>query len=173
MQRICKLCNQEKPLEEFRRNKRNQLGRDWQCKKCRYEIQSRPYYLANKEKCHKTNSEWAKRNREAINDRVRKDYEKNPEKYLERIKEYNEKTGYKQKHEKEYREKNREKDRAQKKLRDHVKRGNIVRPTKCSVCNFEGKIEGHHADYTKPLQVIWVCRKCHMMFHRRKYNITA
>jgi len=43
----------------------------------------------------------------------------------------------------------------------------ISRPDKCSMCNLEAKIEGHHNDYSKPLQVAWVCQDCHIKFHSK------
>lgn len=43
-----------------------------------------------------------------------------------------------------------------------IKRGKIIRPTICSLCWLQnGTVEGHHPDYSKPLKVIWLCRKCH------------
>lgn len=166
MERICKLCNVSKSLEEFRRNKKNQLGRDWQCKKCRYEKQARPYFLANKEKCYANTDKWAKRNRERINEKSRENYANDPVKFLERQKKYDEKTGIKAKILQKYRENNRQKVNAQCQLRDHVKRGNIIKPNKCSLCSSEKWIEAHHADYSKPLEVVWVCKKCHAIIHR-------
>ena len=35
----------------------------------------------------------------------------------------------------------------------------------CEVCGAE-KVEAHHPDYTKPLDVMWVCRKHHADIHR-------
>lgn len=29
------------------------------------------------------------------------------------------------------------------------------------------KVQGHHEDYTKPLAVIWLCRRCHTKEHQR------
>ena len=49
----------------------------------------------------------------------------------------------------------------------HVKFGNAVRdgkisrPTLCSKCGGGGEIEGHHADYSKPFDVEWLCKVCH------------
>lgn len=43
--------------------------------------------------------------------------------------------------------------------------GELVRPGVCELCGEppvgKSKIEAHHADYAKPLVVLWVCRKCH------------
>ena len=30
------------------------------------------------------------------------------------------------------------------------------------------KIQGHHFDYDKPLEVTWVCFECHKQIHKRK-----
>lgn len=48
----------------------------------------------------------------------------------------------------------------------YVKRGKLVRPDHCAWCNAKGKIEAHHEDYSKPLEVIWLCRPCHSRHHR-------
>lgn len=36
----------------------------------------------------------------------------------------------------------------------------------CESCGTEDKIERHHSDYTKPLQVVYLCRVCHAKIHR-------
>lgn len=54
-------------------------------------------------------------------------------------------------------------------VRDAIKRGELARPDECSKCGAtpkrrsDGKsaIQGHHADYSKPLEVEWLCSKCH------------
>jgi len=49
-----------------------------------------------------------------------------------------------------------------------IRKGNIKRPHYCSKCGKFGlRIEGHHEDYDKPLEVIWLCRACHRKEHRR------
>lgn len=35
----------------------------------------------------------------------------------------------------------------------------------CVSCG-ESKSEAHHEDYSKPLEVLWLCRTCHMSVHR-------
>lgn len=42
-----------------------------------------------------------------------------------------------------------------------LKSGRLVRPMNCEKCGAAGRIEGHHDDYSKPLQVRWLCTKCH------------
>ena len=44
--------------------------------------------------------------------------------------------------------------------------GTISKPSECEVCNRPNKrIIGHHDDYSKPLDVKWVCPGCHQNFH--------
>lgn len=163
MQRECTICKQEKPLEEFGKCSKGKYGHDAQCKKCKYQKSGRKHYLENKEKCHENASRYAKKNRESINKRVRDDYNQEPEKYLDRLRE-NRKSNKDTL--KRYRENHREKINAQNQLRDHVKRGNIIKPSKCSICASDKWIEAHHADYTKPLDVVWLCKKCHVSIHK-------
>lgn len=58
-------------------------------------------------------------------------------------------------------EKHWEKQKARLKVKCAILSGKLLKPTCCSKCGAETKIEGHHEDYTKPLEVIWVCRSCH------------
>ena len=59
----------------------------------------------------------------------------------------------------------------------HVITGNAIRDKKliqannCSICNSTVRIEGHHDDYTKPLDVRWLCKKCHTEWHRHNKPI--
>lgn len=44
-----------------------------------------------------------------------------------------------------------------------LKKGILVKPEFCSTphCNNSEHIEAHHKDYNKPLDVTWLCQKCH------------
>ena len=49
-------------------------------------------------------------------------------------------------------------------LRQAVNKRQLSRPHTCSSCGKLCKAEGHHEDYSRPLEVIWLCRKCHSSF---------
>lgn len=60
---------------------------------------------------------------------------------------------------------NPEKFRAQSILGNAVKRGELQRQP-CQHCG-EPRTHGHHSDYTKPLEVMWLCAVCHKEEHAR------
>jgi len=54
------------------------------------------------------------------------------------------------------------------KLSQAVGCGKIIKPKSCSVCEKaveSRKLHGHHEDYSKPLEVIWLCTWCHIKLH--------
>lgn len=52
-----------------------------------------------------------------------------------------------------------------------LKEGRLVKPSACSACGAEAKyIDGHHHDYDKPLEVIWLCRSCHSAADRLRQD---
>lgn len=50
-------------------------------------------------------------------------------------------------------------------VRDAVRTGVLVRQP-CEACGKKRGAEAHHDDYTKALDVRWLCRKCHREWHR-------
>lgn len=52
----------------------------------------------------------------------------------------------------------------------YKRRGKLVQEP-CAVCG-EEDTEMHHPDYDKPLQVVWLCRPCHLAHHNgTEYNL--
>ena len=49
-----------------------------------------------------------------------------------------------------------------------ISEGKLVRPTACTQCGSSERIEGHHENYSKPLDVMWLCRVCHRELHMAK-----
>jgi len=64
----------------------------------------------------------------------------------------------------EYREKYPEKSRAHRILNYHVRVGNMSKKP-CEVCGTDKHIHGHHDDYSKPLDVRWLCAAHHKEHH--------
>ena len=42
-----------------------------------------------------------------------------------------------------------------------LRSGKLKRETRCEMCGKEGLLHKHHNDYHKPLEVVWLCPKCH------------
>ncbi len=42
----------------------------------------------------------------------------------------------------------------------------ITKPEKCSSCSRKRTLQAHHHDYSKPLEVEWLCISCHAATHK-------
>ena len=63
----------------------------------------------------------------------------------------------------------REKAIARTELWRAIKRGVILKPASCEIGeDCLGQIEGHHDDYSKPLEVRWLCKRHHQQHHARE-----
>jgi hypothetical protein len=60
---------------------------------------------------------------------------------------------------------NPEKRKAQNVLGYAVLSGKLIKPDTCQKCGLKKRIEAHHPDYSKPLEVMWFCKKCHIEEH--------
>lgn len=43
-----------------------------------------------------------------------------------------------------------------------LKTDKITKPNVCQICGKAENIQAHHDDYSKPLDVTWVCQYCHV-----------
>ena len=50
-------------------------------------------------------------------------------------------------------------------LGNAIRRNKLVKAKACQRCGAEGRVEAHHADYAKPLEVEWLCLRCHVEEH--------
>ena len=65
-------------------------------------------------------------------------------------------------------------DHAQNMAEYALRQGVLARPAACENCGTEpprmkdgrSRIQAHHADYNKPLEVMWLCQKCHHQWHK-------
>lgn len=58
--------------------------------------------------------------------------------------------------------------RAHNMLSAAIRDGRLERGKKCELCGSKKNLEGHHDDYKKPLDVRWMCVRCHRLHHLGK-----
>ena len=112
--------------------------------KQRNREKSLAYYYAHKEKRLKEIVEWQKKNPEKLKKYMRNYYTKNNEEY--------------------------ERHLVRGKVYRALKKGVIVK-SPCENCGAENA-EAHHCDYNKPLEITWLCRKCHNDWHKNNISIS-
>jgi hypothetical protein len=49
-----------------------------------------------------------------------------------------------------------------------VANGTLIKSDRCQKCGSKLKVQKHHPDYSKPLEVIWLCYSCHLEEHGKK-----
>jgi hypothetical protein len=49
-------------------------------------------------------------------------------------------------------------------VRNAIRDRRLIRQP-CTICGGSENIHAHHRDYTKPLDVVWLCVKCHQRIH--------
>ena len=165
----CKNCKEEKPPEDFYRDARRPLGRCSDCIVCQKK-RALEWRHSHIERARANGRKWNREHPEkrAFNQREYR------QRHKERMKEKN-KVAYKNHIDKykkdtaDYRKKYPERERAHNILKSALRVGRVIKPTSCSKCGEPGYMHGHHADYSKPLQVEWLCSYCHARLHKLKY----
>lgn len=148
----CFKCREIKPLGEFYAHPQMPDGHLNKCKTCAKRDRSenyrarKDYYKAHDRKRNKQphRRSYIARN----NQRLRQEY---PERY------------------KEYRR--REKQRHPERHQARTILGNAVRDGKihrqpCAICGTTENVHGHHPDYSRPLNVVWLCATHHGEEHQ-------
>ncbi len=133
----CCDCHKFFPAEGFYKNKRTILGITSECRNCHTKTSMR---TRDRSKCRETNRVYMHRararNLDAFRKRERSRDRPKDEKYL-----------------------------ARKAVNLAVRSGRLIRPECCEVCGKTAKVQGHHEDYQKQLEVKWLCVKCHGKAH--------
>lgn len=146
----CRYCKQDKPRADFYESaiRRNGTG---DCKEC---VRSR--VRANRAKKIEYYREFD-RQRGSLPHRVqaRKEYAQ-----TEAGKEAHARATSKSRRENPYRY------QATNAVNNAVRDGRLVKPDTCESCNNKCNPHGHHCDYNKPLDVMWLCTNCHIEWHK-------
>jgi hypothetical protein len=152
--RKCSPCSEIKDLSDFPFQKKSSTGLAGVCRKCSYQrnkiaLQRRRNRYPLKELTYKREYQSRPEIRRKVRERYVQNRNANPEKFKA----------------KEAIQKQSEKGKARNALRIAVHAGKIIKPEKCERCKTDGYVEGHHPDYSKPLEVVWLCRPCHRKVH--------
>ena len=132
--KVCSECGQEKPLSEFNKRRSSPDGLQERCRAC-FSSYNKARYWSDPQR---------------FKNDVRKYREENLENVFETRMEMCEKNPC---------EKN-----AREAVTLAIKLGYIEKPDHCLGCgrpDSESRVTAHHHDYTKPLEVVWVCSTCH------------
>jgi hypothetical protein len=166
----CTKCGLVKEYEQFVRHKSYKDGYYSQCKECAYKLE-KAWRQANKEKKNEIRTRYRQKNRETIRIQDQEMYEADPERHRERMLKSGQKYRNGSKYEetrKIHYETHKDEYQARRKLAYAIQSCKIIRPNICQICgNSNKKIHGHHYDYSKPYDVIWVCCTCHRHIHRK------
>ena len=155
----CTKCEVPQVLTEFYPRKSTKDGLAYWCKSC-----ARDYRKENIVSINESASVYRTENREEINSRGRKYRSENPDKTAECLQKHRSKNRDSiNKKAKLYQADNPNKMKARQLLSTAIKAGSIIRGL-CS-CGSTKPTDGHHEDYSKPLEVEWLCRPCHRQWH--------
>jgi hypothetical protein len=150
----CTKCGIKRDENEFYKSKSNVDGLHNSCKIC-WKLRRKEKYIEKREQVRIQCRKYYLANQEELKKRSR----------LYQKKERTQKT-------REYREKNPEKYKARYAVSNALAKGKISKDEICTICKTECKLQAHHEDYSKPLDVIWVCVDCHAKIHTIHTNVT-
>lgn len=152
----CSTCGERKPLDEFHRHKGTRDGRNSVCKPCAI----------------KRATAWNRDHPSRRAEIVKQEQKRHPERMAAQRKRHRERHRAKfVEHRKRHEARHPEKTQARRKLEDAVQKGYVSKPDICSRCLGQVPavdLHGHHHDYSKPLDVEWLCRVCHNAEHQQE-----
>jgi hypothetical protein len=162
MTKICSKCGRELPIDDFYKHPQMLDSHLNQCKEC----------VKSRVKIHRTeNKEYFKeyefnRNRTVKRREWKKKYVKNSEINKKNREKKRISLKNKRRSDKRYQQCHNALDRA-------VQKGEITRPDFCQVCGKKAIVIGHHCDYSKPLNVVWLCNTCHGLYHSSNAELAS
>jgi hypothetical protein len=149
----CFKCDAIKPLDEFYKHSQMKDGRLNKCKECTKKDSSK-HRADNLEYCRAYD-------RKRANLPHRLDLKKKvTQTWLKDGRHTAVTSKYRQNHPEKY--------KAHLMVKSAINKGTIKRGTMCGHCGMKTeKIQAHHPDYSKPLEVEWLCVRCHGLVHHK------
>ena len=183
-EKTCTGCGESKPLDAFYKRSRSKDGHNPRCRAC-CAVANAKWRAEHSEEKRRSDREYAAAHKEQAAVRGRRWKEQNPEKVAESRRLYKRRNraairakerercranpGPHREHIKRYVNENPEKLAAHREVAKAIRRGELIRPTVCEKCGETApKIHAHHDDYSKPLEVRWLCPICHRAEHPRQ-----
>lgn len=151
----CFKCNKKKPLKDFYKHPQMPDGHVNKCKECNKK-DVRENREARRDYYNHFDRERSKTPERKAAAKLKWEREKNDPICKERARQSR----------KEWIKKNEVKRAAHVLVGHAIKAGKLI-PEKCEVCG-KKKVDAHHDDYTKPLDVRWLCRKHHIEHHKKE-----
>ena len=161
----CPKCSSTLGSDMFYRDSSKRDGLSGWCKKCR-SVDSKKRAYRNRHIDKKKRKE----NRAVNGDKIRSDERRYRKENRDRMREYDRSRYGARKARVRMVNSGWQKDHPiERRARDAVKiamsKGDIIRPNACSMCGESCKPDAHHHDYSRQLDVTWLCRSCHRMEH--------
>jgi len=103
-------------------------------------------------------------------DCTRKDVQTNRKNNIEYYREYdrNRRSRTKKETKKAYRLRKPAAYAARNQVNNYLRDGKISKPDRCESCgNSHERLHAHHHDYSKPLDIAWLCPPCHFDWHQK------
>lgn len=165
----CTKCGTIKPLSEYHKNKMGKYGHKSCCMVCELE-RNRQYRINNPDKIKAHNKKYYHENKERERERFRRYREEHKEREALRYQAYRIENADRIKIRKEnYYKSHPEVVKAHSTIGNAIRLGKIKRQP-CVVCKAT-PADGHHEDYSKPWDVIWLCKPHHSRLHTGEIDI--
>ncbi len=150
--KVCRGCKTEMPIDQYYKTKNGKNGIDSRCKPCRIE-EGKAWYRENVARAKANSTRWHRENRDRARELKRIWKAKNPrtKDEMNRL-------------QRNWRKDNPGRARANQVLQKAVVLKKIEKPNKCEDCNkdvSQNILHGHHENYSRPLEVNWLCPPCH------------
>jgi len=146
MNKYCYKCKTVKPASDFACDASRKDGHSHICRLCS-SAKDREYYS---------------KNRNSKREKGRGRYWENPKKERDRVDRYRKNNPRKvYDYFKKKRIEQPEKNKARMAVFYAKRSGKIAVPSGCENCGASTNLQAHHQDYSKPLDIKWLCPKCH------------
>ena len=174
LSKTCTTCGRDLPAttEFFHRSKTGKYGLVAECKGCR-KGSSRSYYLLNQDRIKAAVHAYVAARPGLRRDRYlrERDYHISDPQAIEAVRErgrryHQQHADQKNQYARSWRQAHPERVSAHSALNYAKRLGKVVAAESCQMCGRSDlRLHAHHEDYSKPLDVVWLCNSCHGRRH--------